>query len=90
VVGLLDGDPTAAPYSTWLATPTGQRVIVVWPRGFSARFQPDLELISRSNTVVARRGEPIDLNMGWKESGGTVENPYRPSWVNSGCYAPVH
>lgn len=90
VVGTLDGDRAASPFSTWLVAAGGRSVFVVWPRGFSARFEPALELIDSKNEVVARRGDLIDLSMNWNEGAGTAMSPYRPIWVNGGCYAPVH
>jgi hypothetical protein len=94
VVGRLEGDAGATPFSTWLVAADGRPVYVMWPRGFTARFEPSLELIDSRNEVIARRGEIIDLNMNWNVNPdlatGTRESPYRPIWVNDSCYAPVH
>jgi hypothetical protein len=94
VVGRLEGDAAGTPFSTWLVAADGRLVYVKWPRGFTARFEPSLELIDSRNEVIARRGEIIDLNMNWNVApelgNGASSSPYRPIWVNDGCYAPVH
>jgi hypothetical protein len=55
---VLAGDPTD-PRVAWMVS-RGQRVDVMFPYGFSARFAPDLELLDASGAVVARAGDPID------------------------------
>lgn len=61
-VGLVDmslrgdaGDPRVA----WLLQPDGTRFEVVWPPGFVARFNPDLEIIDASGSSVLRAGDRI-------------------------------
>jgi hypothetical protein len=90
VVGALAGENGKEPFSSWLVRGDGSPLYVVWPRGFSARFQPDLELIDRNNIVVARRGAAIDLNVDWDPALGTAEHPYVTQWVNDACYPPYH
>jgi hypothetical protein len=45
------------PAITWIQFPNGQRDNVIWPKGFGARFTPDLEVIDERGNVVAREGE---------------------------------
>jgi hypothetical protein len=90
VVGPLAGERGKVPFSTWLVAPDGSPTYVVWPRGFTARFDPALELIDRNNVVVARRGDPIDLNIDWDPTLGTAERPYVTQWVNQSCFPPYH
>jgi hypothetical protein len=89
VIGSLDGSASSQPFSTWLVA-DGRKVFVVWPRGFSARFEPLLELIDRNNLVIAAYGDAIDLNIPSSSTGGTELDPYEAWWVNSRCYPPVH
>ena len=57
--GTLAGSPTD-PRVAWLAEPKGGRVEIVWPQGFTARFDPDLAVLDASGKVVYRAGDKID------------------------------
>jgi len=63
----LAGDPTD-PRVAWLK-PDGapNRIEIVFPPGFSARFSPHLEILDAVGVVVAREGDHID--------GGCVISP---------------
>jgi hypothetical protein len=63
----LAGDPSD-PRLAWLVQPGGQRLDVVWPPGFTARFVPTLEILDAAGDVVFRAGDPVD--------GGCTEYPY--------------
>jgi hypothetical protein len=39
----------------------GDQLEIVWPYGFSARFNPALELLNEQGEVVARDGDVLDL-----------------------------
>ena len=54
--GTLAGSPTD-PRVAWLAEPQGGRVEIVWPQGFSARFDPNLAVLDASGKVVYRAGD---------------------------------
>jgi hypothetical protein len=41
---------------TWLAKPNGQLELMMWPRGYRARFDP-LELLDEQGQVLATGGE---------------------------------
>jgi hypothetical protein len=64
----LAGDPTD-PAVAWVVSATGQRVEVLWPVGYSARFAPELELIGPINQVIARAGDELTLGGGFVPSG---------------------
>ena len=54
--GTLAGSPTD-PRVAWLAEPQGGRVEIVWPSGFTARFDPDLAVVDATGKVVYRAGD---------------------------------
>ena len=53
----LRGDP-ADPRVTWLEFPHG-RTEIVWPRGYSARFVPRLEVLNERGQVAIRGGDSV-------------------------------
>jgi hypothetical protein len=53
----LHGSPTNG--AVWLESSTGGRIEVVWPPNFSARFDPDLEVLDHRGQVAAREGTPV-------------------------------
>lgn len=79
-VGLLGATLTGDPHDprvAWLKTePTGSaasgagRLDVVFPPGFSARFDPGLEILDPAGRVVASEGDPI--NGGCDTGGGPL------------------
>ncbi|HSM18544.1 MAG TPA: hypothetical protein VK845_16270 [Gemmatimonadales bacterium] len=56
---ILHGDPSD-PRLAWLVTGGGVRRDIVWPSGYVARFEPDLEVIDATGRVVYRAGDHID------------------------------
>ena len=62
----LTGSPNDARL-TWLVTDREGRIELVWPRGYTARFAPKLEVINESGLVVFREGDAIN--------GGCVKGP---------------
>jgi hypothetical protein len=65
----LRGDGAAKP-PVWVEDPQGKRFTVIWPNGFSARFDPKLVLLGSGGGVVARDGDLLDLG------GGQVDPAY--------------
>ena len=55
----LTGSPTD-PRLAWMVDPQGGRHEIVWPQGFTARFDPELAVLDASGTVVYRAGDKID------------------------------
>jgi hypothetical protein len=88
VTGVLRGDPAASAQPLWLETGSGRRMSVVWPAGFTVRFEPDATLRNENGTVVGRDGDRIRLpQVGAQEHAGTFEDPYVASGlVFDGCY----
>jgi hypothetical protein len=54
---VLHGSPTNG--AVWLESPTGGRIELVWPERFSARFDPELEVLDSTGQVAAREGTPV-------------------------------
>ncbi len=48
------------PRLAWMVDSQGGRHDIVWPRGFTARFDPDLAVLDASGKVVYRAGDKID------------------------------
>lgn len=67
--GILHGDP-GDPRVAWLINPDGLRYELQWPRGFTARFNPELELVASNGEVVAREGDDLDLGGGFSAPDG--------------------
>ena len=55
----LAGSPTD-PRLAWMVDSHGRRHEIVWQRGFTARFDPDLAVLDASGKVVYRAGDKID------------------------------
>jgi hypothetical protein len=62
----LIGNP-ADPRVAWLTTSTGQRIDIIWPPGYTARFAPRLEVLDANRNVAFRDGSTV--------SGGCVTGP---------------
>jgi hypothetical protein len=57
---ILHGDP-ADPALTWVIDRTaGIRMDAIWPAGFSARFEPALQVLDAAGEIVHREGDIID------------------------------
>ncbi len=57
---VLHGDPDD-PRVTWLESiRNAQRIDVIWPAGYSARFSPELEVLDEGGGVAMRGGDPVD------------------------------
>lgn len=57
---ILHGDPSD-PGLTWIVDRgSGLRTEALWPAGFSARFDPSLEVLDASGRVVHHEGDLID------------------------------
>lgn len=56
--GTLHGSPTDVRV-VWMTRPAEGPVELAWPAGYSARFDPDLELLDASGRVVGREGTSV-------------------------------
>jgi hypothetical protein len=54
----LRGNPSD-PRVTWLEGDTGRRREIVWPRGYTARFNPNLEVLDEAGQLRFREGDAI-------------------------------
>lgn len=81
VVGTLEGDPEESTDPVWLAGPSGQRLSIVWPEGFTARFTPSVELLDERGTLVASAGDVVILQVDPDEAGGSFADPYVASGI---------
>jgi hypothetical protein len=64
--GVVRGDP-ADPRIVWVETEGHGTKRLVWPAGYVARFNPDLEVIDIGGQVILREGDRV--------SGGCVKGP---------------
>jgi hypothetical protein len=62
----LTGDPSD-PRLAWLVAEQGQRIEIVWPPGYTARFAPRVEVLDAKGLVVFRDGDSV--------RGGCVTGP---------------
>ena len=72
----------------WLETEDGRHLSVIWPEGFTARFEPDATLYSDTGAVIANMGEDVELSQTeWTSASGAYDNPYIASGaVFNSCY----
>jgi hypothetical protein len=77
VTGYLEGDPAGRPDTVWLEGPEGRHLSVVWPGGFTVRFEPTVTLIDDQGRVVASAGDKVTLDqVRFDSHAGTSEDPY--------------
>ena len=90
VSGILRGQ-AGAPEPVWLETGDGRRLSVVWPEGFTVRFEPEAVVMSDRGTVVGRAGDRITLDQTRpSDAAGTFADPYLASGLVFGdCYLAV-
>ena len=88
VVGVFRGDPARSAQPVWLEAGSGRPLSVVWPAGFTIRFEPMATLRNEVGGVVARDGDEVRLGqVQAEEHAGTFEDPYVASGVVfGGCY----
>ena len=87
VSGELRGDPTVSPEKLWMER-DGQRISVVWPEGFSLRFEPDAGLYDEHGSRVGHEGDVVTLDqVNVADHRGTFDDPYiAQGIVFGGCY----
>lgn len=88
VVGALHTDPAQSD-PVWLVDRTGHRLSVVWPAGFTVRFDPSpAVLFNEHGDVVATEGSWVTLNHTRpSDAAGTIADPYFASGLTlGGCY----
>ncbi len=70
LAGLRLRGATSASPAAWVEDDQGKKLSIIWPNGFSARFDPSVSLIGPRGDVVARDGDVLDL------TGGQVDPAY--------------
>jgi hypothetical protein len=85
--GILRADPAAGMEPMWIDV-AGRRASVVWPEGFTLRFEPDGVLYDDHGEEVGRDGSHVTLEQ-VDPTGhtGTFDDPYIASGLLFGtCY----
>lgn len=59
----------------WLQTLDARRIEIIWPAGFSARFEPMLEVLDATGTEVLRDGDFVDGACEMGDLGGRLMEP---------------
>ena len=87
VAGILEGQ-AGAREPDWLRADDGRHLSVVWPAGFTLRFEPDAVIYTDRGTLVGRAGDRIVLGQtGYGDAAGTFDDPYFASGlIFGGCY----
>jgi hypothetical protein len=87
VAGLLAGDAASPDDPIWLVR-GGRRLSVVWPGGFSVRFEPRAVLYNDRGERVAAEGEMTELTQVSPDAAaGTFDDPYIAScWLFGEVY----
>jgi hypothetical protein len=88
VSGVLAADPAGQTEKLWIAM-DAERRSVVWPQGFSLRFEPDAVLYDDVGAALGREGEPITLpQVSMADHAGSFEDPYIAKGIlsNHACY----
>lgn len=78
LAGALPGD---GPNVFWLDAPDGSELLIVWPEGFEARFDPTLVIYDQTGGVVARAGDVVMLQVSRQDAAGTADDPYFASGI---------
>ncbi len=88
VVGTLQGNPRVPHEPVWLLTDDGRRLSVVWPEGFTVRFEPEAVLYNDQGRAVSRQGARTELSqVSPGEHAGTFDDPYIASGILfNDCY----
>lgn len=85
--GTLRADASGRPEKLWLER-DGQRLSVVWPEGFTLRFEPDAVLYDEAGSAVAQEDSAVTLDqVRPTDASGTYDDPYIASGILLGsCY----
>jgi hypothetical protein len=77
VVGVLEGDPSDVAWPVRLRADDGRRMYILWPRGFSVRFDPSATLLDEAGATFLHAGDPLVLGqVGADPAHGTKDRPY--------------
>ena len=87
LAGTFQGQPGARE-PAWIRSSDGRPLSIVWPGGFSVRFEPSAVLYNEKGKAVAHAGRSIELaQVRPEEHSGTFDDPYISSGILfDGCY----
>ena len=96
LTGTFRGAPTDPAWPVWLVSDDGRTVYLLWPRGFSVRFDPAATLLDENGVVVIHDGSRFTLEQqGPDPTQGTKERPYLAEGLwgtgfahSTHCYTP--
>jgi len=89
VAGILQGQ-AGGREAAWLQAQDGRHLSVVWPAGFTVRFEPDAAIYTERGTLVGRAGDRIVLGQTRPgDAAGTFDDPYFASGLVFGDCYPV-
>ena len=89
VAGVLEGQ-AGAREPVWLRADDGHHLSVVWPAGFTVRFDLDAAIYTDRGTLVGRAGDRIVLGQTRPgDAAGTFDDPYFASGLVFGDCYPV-
>src|SRR5262245_61973358 len=72
----------------WIEADDGTHLSVVWPQGFTVRFDPDAALLDETGRLLKRDGDHVELSQVPPTAAtGTYGDPYfATGGVFEGCY----
>ena len=87
VRGTFEGE-AGAPEPAWILADDGRRLSVIWPAGFTVRFEPLAALYNELGEPVVRAPQEIVLGQtSWTDASGSYDDPYfAQGAVFGGCY----
>jgi hypothetical protein len=89
VAGVLEGQ-AGAREPVWLRAEDGRHLSVIWPAGFTVRFEPDAAIYTEKGGLVGRAGDRIVLDQTRPgDAAGTFADPYLASGLIFGDCYPV-
>ena len=89
VAGILEGQ-AGGREPVWLQADDGRHLSVVWPAGFTVRFEPDAAIYTEKGGLVGRAGDRIELSQTRpSDAAGTFDEPYFASGLVFGDCYPV-
>jgi hypothetical protein len=91
VSGALEGDQSDATWPVWLRAVDGSRLYVLWPRGFSVRFDPNPTLLDETGVPFASVSGVMLAQVPRVPTMGTKDRPYTAGGLihgnlGGGCY----
>jgi hypothetical protein len=80
------GSQVGADTLVWVDDPNQRQVALVWPHGFSVRFDPQLQLLDGDGSIVARDGDTIELGGAFDPEYSNLFLVWEVNRVQYGCW----